>query len=1173
MKTTTISMIMVLGILCSSNHVLASDLSNLQSNSSIACIFAPPILHDAAKLIPGGSFGDGESTEAKATASIMQIRRLQFTAQDGSNGTPVTLDSIRLIGVSISLDTLLVGTTELLLDVTTGMDAVLKEGDFNVSTNYPNPFGSQTQFEVFSPSSSPVTINLYAPNGKRITTFQSSLVHGVSRFVLHGASMPAGIYMLEVIGGKGQRKLTRLMKTASSGTGSVRIESVGSTTDLNPTMGKISAMLSLQVTGYADGYKEQTHTVQVESDTTISFTLYADIPVPPAPSNLTAEAVSSSQINLVWQDNSDNEQMFKIGRRAPSGTRDPGGAVHYTEIGTVSQNVTSYQDLGLTADKSYSYIVVAYNPQAGDSEESNMATASTYADIPVPAAASNLTATAISSSQIDLTWADNSDNEDGFRLERAPGGTTNFIQIAILPASVISYENTGLSDSTSYSYRILAYNNLGNSSYSNTATGITMSDGVPTAPSNLTATAVSSSQINLVWQDNSDNEQMFKIGRRTPSGTRDPGGAVHYTEIGTVSQNVTSYQDLGLTASKSYSYVVVAYDPQAGDSEESNPATGVTMSDGVPPAPSNLTAEAVSSSQINLVWQDNSDNEQMFKIGRRAPSGTRDPGGTVHYTEIGTVSQNVTSYQDLGLTANKSYSYIVIANNPQAGDSEESNMATVSTYADIPVPAAPTKLKLLTSSTSSIHLLWFDKSDNEDGFLIERAPGGTSNFTQIADIPKLGRGYTNTGLASSTSYSYRVRAYNAGGNSAYSNIATETTMPGGVPAAPTHLTATAVSTYQIDLSWQDNSDNESRFEIRRTLSGTTDWEVIKSLGKNETSYQDKNDGSNDLEASTSYSYVVIAANNEGASGSSNLVIATTHAEPPVGLDIRGPSTAYGLFQVSVTYDKWPTTASRNDSYYLEESTTSSRWGFTEIQKSPSPTRTSPYFFNIQRDPGTYHYRARVFVGAGPNPGYTDYSDVITVVSQAQPNAILRIVNQSRYALVDIRLNGIQMVEQDEGLSVGRSKEYDFRNSRTVDFIVGRGNWSLGAREIMLPFDSGSVEVVAGETREMLVVKTSIIQLFTNGQPYQDWEGDYRDEASVKHTLVFRFTGDGRWSFFADGEAMGSGIVTLDSWDDYATNAKFKLGDNRIGIFSIIADGFIYPNGPPNDPKVSYFRQN
>jgi Fibronectin type III domain len=871
MKTTTISMIMVLGILCSSNHVLASDLSNLQSNSSIACIFAPPILHDAAKLIPGGSFGDGESTEAKATASIMQIRRLQFTAQDGSNGTPVTLDSIRLIGVSISLDTLLVGTTELLLDVTTGMDAVLKEGDFNVSTNYPNPFGSQTQFEVFSPSSSPVTINLYAPNGKRITTFQSSLVHGVSRFVLHGASMPAGIYMLEVIGGKGQRKLTRLMKTASSGTGSVRIESVGSTTDLNPTMGKISAMLSLQVTGYADGYKEQTHTVQVESDTTISFTLYADIPVPPAPSNLTAEAVSSSQINLVWQDNSDNEQMFKIGRRAPSGTRDPGGAVHYTEIGTVSQNVTSYQDLGLTA--------------------------------------------------------------------------------------------------------------------------------------------------------------------------------------------------------------------------------------------------------------------------------------------------------------NKSYSYIVIANNPQAGDSEESNMATVSTYADIPVPAAPTKLKLLTSSTSSIHLLWFDKSDNEDGFLIERAPGGTSNFTQIADIPKLGRGYTNTGLASSTSYSYRVRAYNAGGNSAYSNIATETTMPGGVPAAPTHLTATAVSTYQIDLSWQDNSDNESRFEIRRTLSGTTDWEVIKSLGKNETSYQDKNDGSNDLEASTSYSYVVIAANNEGASGSSNLVIATTHAEPPVGLDIRGPSTAYGLFQVSVTYDKWPTTASRNDSYYLEESTTSSRWGFTEIQKSPSPTRTSPYFFNIQRDPGTYHYRARVFVGAGPNPGYTDYSDVITVVSQAQPNAILRIVNQSRYALVDIRLNGIQMVEQDEGLSVGRSKEYDFRNSRTVDFIVGRGNWSLGAREIMLPFDSGSVEVVAGETREMLVVKTSIIQLFTNGQPYQDWEGDYRDEASVKHTLVFRFTGDGRWSFFADGEAMGSGIVTLDSWDDYATNAKFKLGDNRIGIFSIIADGFIYPNGPPNDPKVSYFRQN
>jgi hypothetical protein len=86
---------------------------------------------------------------------------------------------------------------------------------------------------------------------------------------------------------------------------------------------------------------------------------------------------------------------------------------------------------------------------------------------------SNLIAATISSSQIILTWQDNSDNEDGFKIERASGGTTNFMQIASLQADTTSYQDNNLSPSSCCSYRVRAYNVDGNSEYSNTVTATT----------------------------------------------------------------------------------------------------------------------------------------------------------------------------------------------------------------------------------------------------------------------------------------------------------------------------------------------------------------------------------------------------------------------------------------------------------------------------------------------------------------------------------------------------------------------------------------------------------------------------------------------------------------------------------------------------------------------------
>ncbi len=194
---------------------------------------------------------------------------------------------------------------------------------------------------------------------------------------------------------------------------------------------------------------------------------YCGTTPPAAPTSLAATAVSSSQINLSWVDSDSTEQGFKIERCTGAGCSD------FAQIATVGVNVTSYGNTGLAPATSYSYRVRAYNA-AGDSGYSNTASAVT-ADAPaLPAAPSNLTASAISRSQINLAWTDNATNEDGFRIERCKGSTcTNFAQIATVGPNVTTYANTGLNANTTYRYRVRAYNASGTSAYSNIASAKT----------------------------------------------------------------------------------------------------------------------------------------------------------------------------------------------------------------------------------------------------------------------------------------------------------------------------------------------------------------------------------------------------------------------------------------------------------------------------------------------------------------------------------------------------------------------------------------------------------------------------------------------------------------------------------------------------------------------------
>lgn len=127
----------------------------------------------------------------------------------------------------------------------------------------------------------------------------------------------------------------------------------------------------------------------------------------------------------------------------------------------------------------------------------------------------NLVATAASSTQIDLTWSDSSAVEDSQIIERSLNGSTGWTQIASVDAEVESYSDTGLDAETQYFYRVRAYSTtLGNSDSSDVANATTPS-AIPVAPSLFTcvwgAPVGGSRYLEFTWQDNSDNETLFKV--------------------------------------------------------------------------------------------------------------------------------------------------------------------------------------------------------------------------------------------------------------------------------------------------------------------------------------------------------------------------------------------------------------------------------------------------------------------------------------------------------------------------------------------------------------------------------------------------------------------------------------------------------------------------------------
>jgi YD repeat-containing protein len=503
-------------------------------------------------------------------------------------------------------------------------------------------------------------------------------------------------------------------------------------------------------------------------------------------------------------------------------------------------------------------------------------------DVQPPSAPGTLSGTAVSGTQVNLSWGAATDNVavTSYRVYRngsvvgTPTGT--------------SYSDTGLTSATSYAYRVTALDAAANEGASSNTIAVGTPDTIaPSVPMGLAGAAASGSQINLSWSASTDNVVVvgYKIYRNG-------------TQVATPSS--TSFSDTGLSQYTNYSYTVAAYDAAGNASAASGAVVVRTLDVSAPSVPTGVSAAGASGSQINVSWSASTDNVGVA-------------GYRLYRNGVHIASPTTAAYTDAGLPQATSYSYTVAAFDA-AGNTSGQSAASVGTTLDVSAPTTPTGFSATAASGSQINLAWSASSDNVGvaGYRIYR--GGTLITSTTATS------YSNTGLASETTYSYTVAAYDAAGNqSAQSTAASATTPDVTPPTTPTSLTATAVSSSQINLSWGASTDNLfAGYRIYR--NGV----LLVQTTNTATTYSNAG-----LSASTTYSYYVTAYDGAGnVSSASNTASATTQsgiAAPGIPGNIRkDPATGNGrVFSIL-----WDVPSGTVNHYTLEE-----------VQQSPSSSTT------------------------------------------------------------------------------------------------------------------------------------------------------------------------------------------------------------------------------------------
>ncbi|HEU5202701.1 MAG TPA: multicopper oxidase domain-containing protein, partial [Candidatus Limnocylindrales bacterium] len=296
----------------------------------------------------------------------------------------------------------------------------------------------------------------------------------------------------------------------------------------------------------------------------------------------------------------------------------------------------------------------------------------------------------------------------------------------------------------------------------------------PLAPDGLTYVVTgngNNTRLTLTWNDNSINETSFVVQRKAGAGAWAdlPGPSLSPLDQpnthGTRSYTDTSFR----WNSNAYAYRVVALNTIGyGGAYPGMTVKSISPEIAVIRAPTGLSAGLLGGPvRVNLTWTDNAANETGFVIERSLDGVT--------FSQIGTAparnNTGTTSFADPTVALDTTYTYRVAAvNTVVAGQSAWSNLATV----NVSVPSAPSSVAAANGANQggnrSVVLSWTDTSNNESGFVVQRATDAAfTTGVASTNVAANASGATITGLSRNTNYYFRVWSTNVLGPSAQVN--------------------------------------------------------------------------------------------------------------------------------------------------------------------------------------------------------------------------------------------------------------------------------------------------------------------------------------------------------------------------------------------------------------------
>lgn len=620
----------------------------------------------------------------------------------------------------------------------------------------------------------------------------------------------------------------------------------------------------------------------------------SDMEAPTAPTNARAYQTFATSCNIQWASSTDNVGV--VSYEIYNGSILIGTSLHYEPYFKIN---------GLTELTTYSFSIKAKDGAGNTSLSSNLIIITTP-DGTKPTSPTNLTASDITATSVNLSWTGSTDNigVTGYSIYN-----NTFTLLGKVNGSTKTFNVTDLKQATTYNFSIKATDAAGNSSLESNIIIVKALDIIaPTVPTDLAVSEITKTSIKLSWDASTDSEGV--IGYDIYQGKN----------LLVATTTKTNYTVTGLKANNFYSYSVKARDA-AGNTSNATLSIVCETLDAIPPtAPTSLMASEISDTSVNLSWIASTDNKKV--------AGYKIFNGTAYIT-----SSTPTSCKISGLKPNTIYNFSVKGIDAQENISTESNIVTVTTLQQIPaycvsVGLSPVLSMLITrvkigsidysGNTSNNHYsdntnlstdlkkgevslitikplekfkgqtefgqryaVWIDYNGDKDFY-----DAGEMVWNQIVtkESPVVGTFVVpETAITGTTRMRVIIRddavgipypcgdytgTYNYGETEDYTvNIVNNNTSTNGL-AAPKNLTASGTTPSTTNLSWTDtaNSTDIANYEI---------YQESVLIGTSETT----NFAVNGLSQATSYLFTVKSKNTTGdLSISSTPVIVKTLAD-------------------------------------------------------------------------------------------------------------------------------------------------------------------------------------------------------------------------------------------------------------------------------------------------------